>query len=72
MDIANARLLFSSPALGEMISVTDKELARKVKDNKIPYWTAGDHDRYSAEILKRVLMPQLERIVKPDGFFVYT
>lgn len=42
IDIANARLLFSSPELN------------------------GNSDK-----LKQDLLPQLERIVKPEGYFVY-
>ncbi|HLD98584.1 MAG TPA: hypothetical protein VI815_04625 [Candidatus Nanoarchaeia archaeon] len=72
IDIAHEFQFFDSPFLHDMISITDKELAEKVKNPEIPYWSAGDHSKYCLEITKRVLIPQLQRIVKPDGYFVTT
>ena len=72
IDYAHSRLLYSSPELSDRVRVTDQKLRDEVKDKEIPYWSCGDHERYSKETLKKIILPQLERIVKPNGVFVYT
>jgi len=47
VDVAHARLLYSSPQLEKL-------------------------NRGNSKSLHEYLLPQLERIVKPEGFFVYT
>lgn len=71
IDLANARLLYTSPQLDNMTPKNNKELIDEVKDKSMNYWSIGDSERYARKSLERVLLPQLERIVKPEGYFVY-
>lgn len=50
-NVANARLLFSSPELSE----------------RGRFYSPAE----ASDKLKQILLPQLERIVKPEGYFVY-
>ena len=56
VDVANATMLFTSPELRRQI--TGEESAENA-------WLAH------SEKLKAILLPQLERIVQPKGYFVY-
>ncbi|MEK6830274.1 MAG: hypothetical protein AABY15_09225, partial [Nanoarchaeota archaeon] len=71
IDYAYSRLLYSSPQLANMVSPRDyPDIARKVKDQTIPYWSAGDGERLAGAVLEQKLLPQIERVLKPAGSYL--
>ncbi len=71
IDYVHSRLLYSSPQLANMVSSRDyPDIARKVKDKAIPYWSAGDGERLAGAVLEQKLLPQIERVLKPTGSYL--
>ena len=71
IDHVYSKLLYSSPQLANMVSSRYyPDIASKVKDKAIPYWTIGDGERLAKTVLEQKLFHQIERVLKPAGTYL--
>lgn len=70
VDYAHSKLLYSSPQLAKIVRLHNyPQIVEEVKDKNHPYWTRGDQERLAERVLKQQLLPQIERVLKPEGIY---